>query len=122
MNRILRSDGAWYRRNGPKGTGIAWNFNLDEPVIEPLNLNQNVLFNYTPGGLTPEGAYGDQLLDFGVVFNYTPGGLTPEGAYGDQLMDFNVLFNYTPGGLNPEGAYEDNLTLGTDIVNFTYTL
>jgi hypothetical protein len=102
MNRILRNDGTWYKRNGPKGSGVAWFWDyLNEGLLDSVNLDTNLLqFEYTPAGVIPVGAQSDTLnLDAGFL-----------------------EFVYTPAGNVPVGAYNDNLNLDSNIVNFNYTL
>lgn len=102
MNRKLRLDGTWYKRNGPKGSNAAWLWDyLNEPLLDTLNLDTALL-----------------------EFSYTPAGNVPEGAYNDPLnLDSSILeFSYTPDGNVPEGAFNDPLTLEPDIVNFSYTI
>jgi hypothetical protein len=75
MNRILRNDGTWYKRNGQKGSGVAWFWDyLNQALPDTLNLDSNLLqFEYTPVGTVPVGAYNDNLnLDTNIVsFSYT---------------------------------------------------
>ena len=102
MNRRLRLDGTWYKRNGRKGSDIAWYWDyLNNPLEDTLNPDINLL-----------------------QFEYTPNGVPPVGAYNDNLNpDINFLqFQYTPDANIPVGAYNDNLNLSSDIVNFSYTL
>jgi hypothetical protein len=74
MNRILRNDGTWYKRNGPNGTGIAWFFDISGGVTDPLLLNSVIQFTYTPAGGVPADSYEESLnLDSDIVnFSYTP--------------------------------------------------
>jgi hypothetical protein len=97
MNRKLRNDGTWYKRNGPKGSDIAWAFDISGGVTDPLLLNSQVLFTYTPAGNVPADAYGDSLLTTQLLFTYTPAGNVPEDAYGDPLtLDADIVdFSYT---------------------------
>ena len=75
MNRELRNDGTWYKRNGTKGSNTAWKWDyLNNPLEDTLNLDSNLLqFEYTPAGDVPVGAYNDNLnLDSDIVnFSYT---------------------------------------------------
>jgi hypothetical protein len=73
MNRLLRNDGTWHKRNGPKGSGIAWEFDISGGLVDPLNLETDILFTYTPAGNVPADAYGDPLtLEADIVnFSYT---------------------------------------------------
>lgn len=75
MNRKLRNDGAWYKRNGPKGSGVAWYWDYLTSILpDTINLDSNLVqFGYTPDGEVPDGAYNDDLnLDADMVsFSYT---------------------------------------------------
>jgi len=102
MNRILRNDGTWYKRNGLKGSGVAWYWNYLTSILpDTINLDSNL-----------------------VQFEYTPDGVVPEGAYTDTInLDSNLVqFGYTPDGEVPVGAYNDDLNLDADMVSFSYTV
>ena len=75
MNRTLRLDGTWYKRNGKNGSNVAWYWDyLNNPAEDTVNLNANLIqFEYTPAGNVPDGAYNDDLtLNTAIVsFSYT---------------------------------------------------
>jgi hypothetical protein len=75
MNRILRNDGTWHKRNGPKGSDVAWFWDyINNPLTDTYDLNSSLIqFQYTPDGNVPEGAYNDNYnLDPAIVnFSYT---------------------------------------------------
>jgi hypothetical protein len=73
MNRILRNDGTWYKRNGLKGSGVAWVWDINDGLIDPLPLNTNISFNYTIPGNAPADASSEPLaFTTNVVeFSYT---------------------------------------------------
>lgn len=126
MNRILRNDGTWHKRNGPKGTGISWLWDyLNEQLLDTYNLSSDLIgFQYTPAGNVPEGAYNDNYnVNVSLTdFLYNPGAL-PNGPTDDNFnINTAVMeFTYTTDGNIPNGSYDDTLTINISVENFSYS-
>jgi hypothetical protein len=99
MNRILRNDGTWYKRNGPKGSGVSWFWDyINNPLTDTYDLNSAVTeFSYTPAGNVPVGAQTD---------DYNLNIAIPEFLY----LNANL----------PNGVPNDTLTIGLSVEGFSY--